>query len=106
MGALVLEPTALTPKGQGTLLAPSPEPSSLWICALELGLELLPQVLSKLGVIRQTQGFPPPDAAGAGGGAPGQQMTLRGSSPCACSNAVASRFLLPADTAQVSTGSS
>lgn len=49
MGVLVLVPTALTPKGQGTLLAPSPKPPSLWICTLELGLGLLPQVLSKSG---------------------------------------------------------
>lgn len=46
----VLVPKALIPKGQGTLLAPSPEPPSLWICLLTLGFGLLLQVLSKLGL--------------------------------------------------------
>lgn len=49
MGALVSVTTVLTPKGQGTLPAPSPKPPSLLICTLELGLGLLPQVLSKSG---------------------------------------------------------
>lgn len=49
MGALVSVLTALTPKGRGTLPASSPEPPSLWICTLGLGLGVLPQVLSKSG---------------------------------------------------------
>lgn len=93
MGTLVSMPTVLTPKGQGTLPAPSPKPPSLLICTLELGLGVLLKVLSKSGgVIRQRQVSPLPDAVGSGCGVHGQQMTLRGSSPCACSNAVASRF--------------
>lgn len=38
MGTLVSMPTVLTPKGQGTLPAPSPKPPSLLICTLEWGL--------------------------------------------------------------------
>lgn len=47
MGELVSVLAALTPKGRGTLPASSPEPPSLWICTLELGLGVLPQVLSR-----------------------------------------------------------
>ena len=98
MGVLVPVATALTLEGQGTFPTPSPKPPSLWICTLELGLGILPQVLSKSEDLL-------PDAAGSGCGAHGQRMTLRGSSPCARSSAVASGFPLHADTAQVSTGS-
>lgn len=37
---LVSVPAALTPKGQGTLLAPSHKPPSLWMCTL--GLDSFP----------------------------------------------------------------